>query len=87
MGAKDIAAREQSGVESADKRVLEELSRFNREYEDKFGFIFIVCATGKSAGEMLDLLKARIKNDRSAELKIAAGEQMKITHLRLEKIL
>ena len=53
----------------------------------KFGFIFIVCATGKSAAEMLALLQARLPNGRDAELKIAAAEQHKITRLRLQKLL
>ena len=59
----------------------------NNSYETKYGFIFIVCATGKSAEEMLSLLQERIKNDRSDELKIAITEQNKITHLRLNKLM
>jgi 2-oxo-4-hydroxy-4-carboxy-5-ureidoimidazoline decarboxylase len=56
-------------------------------YEKKFGYIFIVFASGKSADEMLQLLNQRIKNDRDSELKIAAGEQQKITELRLKKLI
>jgi 2-oxo-4-hydroxy-4-carboxy-5-ureidoimidazoline decarboxylase len=56
-------------------------------YEKKFGYIFIVCATGKTAEEMLALLNERLKNDPEAELLIAAKEQNKITRLRLEKLL
>ena len=72
---------------SADERILDELARANREYEARFGHIFIVCATSKTAPEILSLLKARLGNDPETELKIAAGEQMKITRLRLEKLL
>ena len=59
----------------------------NEAYEDRFGFIFIVCATGKTASEMLTILKSRLNNDAVQELQIAAGEQAKITKLRLEKLL
>ncbi|HIA94555.1 MAG TPA: decarboxylase, partial [Candidatus Marinimicrobia bacterium] len=59
----------------------------NRLYKDKFGFIFIVCATGKSAEEMLALLKERLENDPKAELLTAAEEQNKITQLRLGNLL
>ena len=61
------------------------LATGNRQYEERFGFIFIVCATGKTAEEMLALLRERLSNDPAAEIKIAAGEQMKITRIRLEK--
>lgn len=90
IGAKKAdgwAKGEQSGVASATTSVLEELAAANERYAAKFGFIFIVCATGKSADEMLGLLKARLPNDEKTELKVAAGEQAKITRLRLEKLL
>ena len=61
--------------------------RRNEDYEKKFGYIFIVCATGKSAAQMLGLLKARLANDAEAELDIAAEEQAKITEIRLRKLL
>ena len=80
------SAGEQSGVAAADEGTLEALAQGNRDYEARFGFLFIVCATGKSASEMLHLLQERIDNDPAAELRIAAGEQAKITHLRLEKL-
>ena len=67
--------------------LLQGLSKGNDDYEKKFGFIFIVCATGKSAEEMLNILLERMENNREVELKIAAGEQDKITLLRLEKML
>jgi 2-oxo-4-hydroxy-4-carboxy-5-ureidoimidazoline decarboxylase len=59
----------------------------NQEYEGRFGFIYIVCATGKSADELLELAHRRIENDRDTELRVAAEEQRKITRLRLEKLL
>ncbi|MDA7956203.1 MAG: 2-oxo-4-hydroxy-4-carboxy-5-ureidoimidazoline decarboxylase [Gammaproteobacteria bacterium] len=81
--ARATAAREQAGVNHASADVLESLARGNREYEEKFGFIFIVCASGKSAAEMLELLQARIGNARDAEIANAAEEQRKITQIRL----
>lgn len=79
----DLSAREQSGVGSASARVLDELAEANEAYFNKFGFIFIVCATGKTAAEMLALLRARLANNRATELRTAAEEQAKITALRL----
>lgn len=79
------AANEQSGTSTATEDVLTGLAEGNAAYEQKNGFIFIVCATGKSAPEMLALLQARLPNDRETELRTAAAEQHKITRLRLEK--
>lgn len=84
---KSWSEHEQSGVSSASEQVLERLAEANDEYEDKFGYIFIVCATGKSAEEMLDILEQRLPNDPGDEIEIAAGEQAKITRIRLEKLL
>ena len=81
------SAREQAGVSSADDAVRQELADANRAYYEKFGFIFIVCATGKSAGEMLELCRQRLANDRETEIATAAAEQQKITELRLRKLL
>jgi 2-oxo-4-hydroxy-4-carboxy-5-ureidoimidazoline decarboxylase len=78
-----LAGREQAGVEGAAAKTLERLAALNRDYERRHGFIFIVCATGKSADEMLALLVARIDRDTAAELRTAAAEQEKITALRL----
>jgi 2-oxo-4-hydroxy-4-carboxy-5-ureidoimidazoline decarboxylase len=78
-----LSSKEQSGIGIAGADVLAALAKANNDYFDRFGFIFIVCATGKSAGEMLALLLARLQNDRETELKIAAEEQAKITALRL----
>ena len=81
------AGNEQSGMNKADMKIIEQLAKGNQDYEGKFGFIFIVCATGKSAKEMLDLLLLRLPNSREKELKIAAAEQHKITRIRLGKLL
>ena len=81
------AAREQSGVERAREDVRAELAAVNREYERRFGYIYIVCATGKTAEEMLALARERLRNDPDVELDVAAEEQRKITRLRLEKLL
>jgi len=78
---------EQGGVVGAGEDVLEALTRANREYLARFGYIFIVCARGKSAGEMLALLQGRLANGPDAELEIAAAEQRKITAIRLRKLL
>lgn len=86
FSTKEWASAEQSGVNDASQNTLQELAYKNKEYEQKFGFIFIVCATGKSAGEMLDLLKNRLNNSAEKEIEIAAAEQLKITKLRLEKL-
>ncbi|HEX9429371.1 MAG TPA: 2-oxo-4-hydroxy-4-carboxy-5-ureidoimidazoline decarboxylase, partial [Candidatus Bathyarchaeia archaeon] len=59
----------------------------NREYEKRFGYIYIVCATGKTAEEMLAIARDRLRNDAETELKVAVEEQRKITRLRLEKLL
>ena len=79
----DLSAQEQHGVTGASGDILDALAEGNREYESKFGFIFIVCATGKSAAEMLGLLRARLPNPPEREIGIAASEQAKITQLRL----
>ncbi len=81
------AGNEQSGMNEANDKVIELLAKGNDDYEKKFGYIFIVCASGKSAQEMLDILNERLPNDAFTELKIAIGEQAKITNLRIEKLL
>ncbi|RKH00647.1 2-oxo-4-hydroxy-4-carboxy-5-ureidoimidazoline decarboxylase [Corallococcus sp. CA053C] len=81
------SSQEQQGVAAADERVLEALAQGNRDYEARYGFIFLVCATGKSAAQMLALLQGRMDHAPDAELRIAAGEQAKITRIRLEKLL
>ncbi len=74
-------------MNAAARDTAEKLAALNRVYLDQFGWIFIVCATGKSAGEMLQLLEARLANQPDDELRIAAAEQNKITLLRLRKLL
>jgi 2-oxo-4-hydroxy-4-carboxy-5-ureidoimidazoline decarboxylase len=82
----ELAASEQAGALAADSGTLEALRDANRVYLERFGYIFIVCASGKSAAGMLELLRQRLGNDPATELGIAAGEQAKITRLRLEKL-
>ena len=81
------ASGEQSGVNAASREIIEALAEENRLYEEKFGYIFIVCATGKSAEEMLGILQSRLPNTPEDEIEIAAEEQNKITKLRIEKLL
>lgn len=78
--------REQAGVRGAHVATLAALSDGNRRYEEKFGHVFLVCATGKSADQMLAILRSRLANGPEAELAIAAGEQKKITRLRLAEL-
>jgi 2-oxo-4-hydroxy-4-carboxy-5-ureidoimidazoline decarboxylase len=81
-----LSESEQAGAHVASDEVLDALAAVNSDYEKRFGYIFIVCATGKSADEMLDLLQARLQNDPSAELRVAASEQARITELRLRRL-
>jgi 2-oxo-4-hydroxy-4-carboxy-5-ureidoimidazoline decarboxylase len=76
---------EQLSASDANERVLAELAEENRLYEQRFGFTYIVCATGKSAVEMLTILKRRLKADREAELREAAEQQRQIMQIRLGK--
>lgn len=80
------SSAEQAGMSSASEHTLSALRDANLAYKARFGFIFIVCATGKSADEMLALLRARMANELDHELHVAAQEQAKITELRLEKL-
>jgi len=81
------SASEQAGMSSAHDVSRQDLATANRDYYDKFGFIYIVCATGKSAEEMLEICRARLGNDRENEIAIAAAEQQKITEIRLRKLI
>lgn len=83
----DLASREQAAVAAASRVVLEALAEGNRAYEERFGYIFIVFASGRTADEMLALLKDRLANDPGIELGIAAKEQWKIMRLRLDTML
>ena len=78
---------EQAGASTTDAKTKTALAELNRLYEEKFGFIFIVCATGKTAKEMLAICKARLGNSVETELRLAASEQQKITEIRLAKLL
>ena len=81
------SAGEQAGVAAAARETQRALAEGNREYEARFGFIYIVCATGRSADEMLAILRQRLANDPAAEIRVAAEEQRRITRIRLEKLL
>jgi OHCU decarboxylase len=83
----ESSRREQAGAADAPDEVLAALEACNREYEARFGRVFLVFASGRTAGELLDLCRARLGNDDSAELRIAAAEQAKITDLRLRRLL
>lgn len=81
------AEGEQAGARAATDDVKARLTRANRAYFEKFGYIYIVCATGKTAEGMLAILNQRLQNDLAGELSIAAEQQRLITHIRLEKLL
>lgn len=80
------SGQEQAGVSNASRETVDALAALNRAYEQKFGFIFMICATGKTSEEILSMLRRRIENDAATELPIAAAEQSKITELRLKKL-
>ena len=91
--AQDVSAQsrqwsgqEQAGVSNASPDTVDSLAALNHAYEQKFGFIFIICATGKTSDQMLSALRDRLENDGATELRIAASEQSKITELRLKKL-
>ncbi|MFZ5467928.1 MAG: 2-oxo-4-hydroxy-4-carboxy-5-ureidoimidazoline decarboxylase [Myxococcota bacterium] len=81
------SSQEQQGVSAASEETLRELAEGNGAYEEKFGHLFLVCATGKSAAELLALLRERMNNAPDHELRVACAEQAKITRIRLEKLL
>jgi len=85
--ARQWSEQEQAGARGANAKVLSELHNASRAYEARFGYLFIVCATGKASEEMLALLQQRLQNEPDKELRIAAEEQRRITQLRLEKLL
>jgi OHCU decarboxylase len=85
--ARRWAEGEQTGARAAIEDVKARLARANRAYFEKFGYIYIVCATGKTAEGMLAILNQRLQNDLPSELSIAAEQQRLITRLRLEKLL
>ncbi|MFL6452176.1 MAG: 2-oxo-4-hydroxy-4-carboxy-5-ureidoimidazoline decarboxylase [Bryobacteraceae bacterium] len=77
---------EQEGMATAADNIRACLAELNREYQERFGFIFIVCATGKSAQEMLTSIEQRLQNSPDDERQVAGQEQAKIVHLRLNKL-
>mmetsp|Transcript_17322 Transcript_17322/g.28447 ORF Transcript_17322/g.28447 Transcript_17322/m.28447 type:complete len:148 (+) Transcript_17322:165-608(+) len=81
------AENEQSGMNQAAEDTLQELAKGNQDYERKFGYIFIICATGKTATQMNDMLQARLPNDRETEIHVAMGEESKIIQIRMQKLL
>lgn len=81
------SGREQAGVSQASDAAMKLLAELNHRYEEKFGFIYIVCATGKSSEELLEILRRRLPNDPDRELRTAAAEQAQITKLRLSKLI
>lgn len=85
--ADDAWARaEQAGMAAADVAMRQAFSDGNRAYEERFGHVFLICATGRSADDLAAELQRRLGNDPASELRIASGEQAKITRLRLEKL-
>lgn len=78
---------EQSGVDSGSKELLDRLAKGNEQYEAHFGWFYLVNASGKTGYEMLELLHSRLNNESAEEMRVAAGEQAKITRLRLHKML
>jgi allantoicase len=85
--AQALSSHEQSAAGHASPSEREALAEGNRAYEDRFGYVFIVCATGRTAPEMLAMLRERLKNDPDTELRVASAEQRRITRLRLERLL
>ena len=82
-GASALSAQEQAGVTTATDSVKQALALGNRAYQERFGYIYIICATGKSAEEMVAILHTRLTNDPDAEIRVAAEEHAKICDLRL----
>ena len=85
--SREWSGQEQAGASNASQEIVDSLATLNRAYEQKFGFIFIICASGKTSDEMLSALRERLEHDPVTELRIAAGEQSKITELRLRKLI
>jgi 2-oxo-4-hydroxy-4-carboxy-5-ureidoimidazoline decarboxylase len=78
---------EQASARHATDATLAELRELNQVYEERFGYIFIICANGRSVHSILEALKARLRNTPEVEIKIAAGQQLEITHLRLKRLI
>lgn len=78
---------EQAGMDAAAEATRARLAELNRRYEERFGHIYLVCASGRTADELLAILEQRLRNSPEAEIRVAAEEQAKITRLRLGKLL
>ena len=87
LEAQKWSEQEQAGIANTGHTTTKVLADLNSEYERIFGYIYIVCATGKTSEEMLASLRERLRNDPATELRTAAGEQAKITQLRLKKLI
>lgn len=85
--ARSWSAEEQASISSAGRDTMQSLAELNQRYEERFGYIYIVCATGKRPKELLGILQERMHNDADTELRTAANEQAKITQLRLRKLI
>lgn len=83
--SKEWSSQEQSSMEQSEEAIRQAIAISNLEYEERFGFIYLVCASGKSATELLTILQRRLARDRVTELKEAAEQQRQITSLRLRK--
>ena len=81
------STREQSGVSSATEDVLAELRRKNAEYEETFGHVYLVCASGKSGTELLDILRGRLRNDPATERSVLRTELAAINRIRLARLI
>ena len=77
------SAREQAGMSQADTHVKEAIARGNVDYEERFGRIYLVAAAGRSADELLSLLRERLRNDPVTELEVVRGELARISRIRL----
>lgn len=84
--AKKMEGAEQSGMQKATTDIVDRMYAANAQYEERFGHIYLVCATGKSAEELLSILEQRLDNDPADEFRIACEEQQKITDLRLRNL-
>jgi OHCU decarboxylase len=85
--AQALSAGEQAASRESSAADLAALAEGNRAYKERFGYVFIVCAAGRSASEILAALRDRLTNDADTELRVAAGEQRRITRLRLERLI
>lgn len=84
---KGFSEQEQKGIQGSSEQILIEIREKNREYQEKFGFVFLICATGKSGNEILESLKIRLNNNKDTELEIASGQLNDINKIRLQKLL